>query len=499
MKNKKVLKNAVSSVLIYGVLLLFSVFTSKIVLVEYGSETNGLLSSVNQIFSYIALLEAGIGTATITALFKPLSDKDENAVNDVLASSRAYYRKVVVWYFLCVVVMSVVWPLVLDTEIPYFTIFGLIFLQGISGVITFSFTSTILNYLVASGRNYVNNNVHIIISLLTYAAKLVICYAGLNIVFISLSSVVINIIKCVFYLIYMRKICPEFFKKRRADTSLLKQRSSFLVHEISGVIFSSTDTIVLSVFCGLAEASIYAVYSMVLTAVNNVIGQVTNGTYYVLGDSYAKDREKYKHTHDLFNSVYIFAVFSVFTTVYVMLLPFISLYTSGITDANYMDPKLPILFVLIQLLSACRVVDNQLIKIALHAKQTINRTIIESAINLSVSLILVQFMGIYGVLLGTIAALFYRVNDFIIYTNTKILGRSPFKEYKLYAANFALFALIVFVNGRIDFSVGSYWQLILIAAVVFVVVCAAFMVLNCLINIKDIKTFFSKRREAKSK
>ena len=68
MKNKRLWVNVFSAVMSYGLLLVFSIVSSKLVLVEYGSETNGLLSSVNQLFSYIALLEAGIGTATIQAL-----------------------------------------------------------------------------------------------------------------------------------------------------------------------------------------------------------------------------------------------------------------------------------------------------------------------------------------------------------------------------------------------------------------------------------------------
>lgn len=69
---------------------------------------------------------------------------------------------------------------------------------------------------------------------------------------------------------------------------------------------------------------------------------------------------------------------------------------------------------------------------------------IEAAINVIVSIAAVQFIGIYGVLLGTIAALLYRTNDFIIYANTKILMRSPKKEYALVLSNFLCLLLAPF-------------------------------------------------------
>lgn len=484
---KKFILNIFSPIITYGSILLLNIVVSRLILVGYGSETNGLLSSVNQIFGYLALLEAGIGTATITALYKPVADNDKQETGVVLAASRSYYRKSAVWYFICVVVASFVWPLVIETEIPYMTICFFILLQGASGVIAYCYTSTINNYLYASGKNYINNYVHIVVSVLTYAAKILICYLHTDIIFISVSAVGINLLKCVFYNLYIKKYYPEAFKQKKGDTKLLKQRNSFLIHEISSVIFSSTDTIIISIFCGLSEASIYAVYSMVFNAVTSLVGQVFNGTVYILGDSYAKDKDNYKHIHDGYNSIYICVVFIIFTVAFLLTLPFISLYTKGVTDADYLNPNLPILFVLIQLLSSCRVVANNLIKISLHAKQTINRTIIEAVINLVVSLALVQFIGIYGVLIGTIIALLYRTNDFILYANRKILKRSPLKEYKLYLANFIIFALFVIISRSYVIKACSYLQLIGVAFVVFVIVAIVYMIVNIVINYKDLK------------
>ena len=482
MKNKRILGNAVSSVLIYGVLLLFSIVTSKFILVGYGSETNGLLTSINQIFSYIALLEAGIGTATITALYKPLTDRESAAIADVLASSRQYYRSCAKWYFLCVVIVSFLWPMLLDTVIPYWTIWGVVFFQGISGVITFCYTSTIANYLVASGRNYINNNIHICATLLTYLIKILICFANLNIVCISVSMIAVNVGKCFVYRQSIKKYCPEYDIRCKADLSLLKERNSYLIHEISGVVFSSTDTIILSVFCGLKEASVYAVYSLVLSALRTIIEQVFSGTNFILGENYARDQEKYPQTHDCYNSIYIIVVFIIYTVAYLLILPFISLYTKGVNDADYLDPILPLLFVLIQLLSSCRIVDGQLIKISFHAKQTIGRTIIEAAINLTASLVLVQWLGIYGVLCGTILALLYRSNDIVLYTNHRILHRSAKKEYLLYTVNFAVFSMFGFLNTKLLITATSYLQLAVWAVGVFICVAVTFVLVNLITN-----------------
>ena len=155
--NKKILsKNLVITFGAYALLLVLNIVVSKVILISYGSEVNGVLASVNQVYTYIALLEAGIGTATITALYAPLANKNMEEVNKVCSASVAYYRHILRWYILCVIIVSFVWPLILESSIGYWTIFGVIFIQGISNALTFYYVSATTNYLVASGKNYIN-------------------------------------------------------------------------------------------------------------------------------------------------------------------------------------------------------------------------------------------------------------------------------------------------------------------------------------------------------
>lgn len=480
MNKKKLSKNLIITFLTYAFLLVANIVVSKIILMTYGSEMNGLLSSVNQIFSYVALLEAGIGTATITALYKPITEEDIEGISRVYSASITYYRSVLKWYILCVVAVAFLWPLAIETEIDYWTIFGVVCIQGVSNALTFYFVSATTNYLLASGKNYINVYAHTAITILTYVAKIFVSILGGHILLITLSLLAINALKCGFYWFYKKIKCAEICIQKVVDKSLLKQKNSFLIHEISGCIFAATDLILISIFCDLKIASVYAVYSMILGALSNIIGQVFNSSTYILGNAYSK-REEYSKVHDRFNIIYIAIVFCLYTVVYLLLLPFISVYTKGINDVNYIDRYLPILFVGIQLLSSCRIVDNSLIKIALHAKQTINRTIIESLINIVASILLVNLIGIYGVLIGTLIALIYRTNDIIAYANRKILHRSPLKEYGLYITNFFVFAVFVLLNIVFPIQVYHYGDLIVKGIVVFVLVCIVYGIVNFIV------------------
>lgn len=82
----------------------------------------------------------------------------------------------------------------------------------------------------------------------------------------------------------------------------------------------------------------------------------------------------------------------------------------------------------------------------------------------------------------------------IIYTNRKILKRSPLKEYKLYLSNFSLFAAIAWLGGKIDINADSYWQLVVIAAISFVVVALLFAVVNFVVSFKEINSFLRRKK-----
>ena len=81
MNAKRGFYNVVFGMIGQVVSIALGIVIPRLVLVSLGSETNGLLSSVNQALVYLNLLEAGIGTATLQALYKPVAEFDVNNIN----------------------------------------------------------------------------------------------------------------------------------------------------------------------------------------------------------------------------------------------------------------------------------------------------------------------------------------------------------------------------------------------------------------------------------
>ena len=97
---QKIIRN-IGSGLIYQILTLaLGITIPRLVLVNLGSEANGLLNSVNQALVYLVLLEGGVGLTITQALYKPVADREHSDINGIMSAANAFYRHVGTMYFI---------------------------------------------------------------------------------------------------------------------------------------------------------------------------------------------------------------------------------------------------------------------------------------------------------------------------------------------------------------------------------------------------------------
>ena len=174
--------------------------------------------------------------------------------------------------------------------------------------------------------------------------------------------------------------------------------------------------------------------------------------------------------------------FALYTVTYLLILPFLKLYTNGISDINYIDKYLPQLFLCVQVLVAGRTAMLNTINIAGHFKNTWKRSVIESIINLVMSLLLVGKMGIYGILVGTILALVYRTVDIIIYSNVKILKRSVWLTFRKWITNIIVLIIICFIGNRNVVLINNYIEFFIVAIKLTMIILPIFIVVNSIVE-----------------
>lgn len=495
---KKNFKNFIVGLSSQIIILILGLIVPRIILTHYGSDTNGLMNTITQIFTYMALLEAGISQASKNALYKYVINDNRDEISVVMSASRRYYRKISYFYLAAVIILAIVVPFILKTEVDYWTIFAFVIFEGLTSVVAFYFINTWTCLLLSSGKSYITNSISLLNKVLCYGVRIVLALYGINIAFIQVGYFAISLIQLGIYTLYMRKHYSWIDYKAAPKDYKLADRNSYVLTEIAWTIFSSTDLIVLSIFVSTSMSSVYSTYNMIFVALNGLLNSVYWALNYNLGQTYHTDIEIYKKLHDKFNSIFIGGMTAMMCVAYWLIIPFVSLYTDGVNDINYIYRWVPLFFCLIQMLSWSRYVSGNLTGIAGYAKQTSYISVIEAAINLISSIILVHFFSIVGVLIATVIALPIKAIYCNYVSDIKIMKRKPWKTLSILGINYLIFGVTVLIKELVvDIPISNYWQFILaglgLSLGYFIVV----FILNVLVN-RDMLTIFKKLRRNKS-
>lgn len=487
MDKKRSLYNILVSVIGQLISLVITIVVPRFFILNYGAEVHGFTNSISQIYVYLALLEAGIGVATIQALYKAVADRDKKSISSILAATDRYYKKVSLLYFIAIIVFATLYVFTVKSDIAPWEIVGVIFFSGISSVVNFLYQGKYSLLMVAEGRNYVSTGFYTISNILSAAGKLVCILLKTNLVTIFVVFALLSLSQVLFFGIYIRKKYKWIDLSVRPDYEAISQKNWVLVHQVAALIFSNAHVIILTFVLGLKFVSVYAVYKLVTSVLSALLYNVGVSTYYILGQTYNKDKSQYLRLIDTYDTYKTGFGFALFTIACILLLPFVTLYTQGASGVQYVYAAYPLLFVIPELLNLCRDAMSNTINFAKHFKQTAPRAIAEMIINIGLSFVLVFRMGIPGLLIASMAALLYRTNDIIIYANKRILGRSPLRSYRIYLSNFLLFGLILFVMRYIPLNISNYLDFTKWGLILSMIIIPAYMLMSCLVNPKEFK------------
>ena len=92
-RSKKFMYNSITTALLQVVTMIAGFITPRFMLTAYGSEINGLVSSILQFISYFNLVEAGLSSAAVFSLYKPIADHDHGRINSIVAAAKHFYIK----------------------------------------------------------------------------------------------------------------------------------------------------------------------------------------------------------------------------------------------------------------------------------------------------------------------------------------------------------------------------------------------------------------------
>ena len=497
-KDSRIKHNLISSLVYQFVLISLSFLLPRLYLENFGSEVNGVLSTIKQIFTYMCLLEAGVGLATTQALYKRIGEKDYKSASSVLSATNAYYIKTGIIYLLLVLVIAVVYAYAIPTSIDSNILFFFVILNAIPSLFSYFVQAKYRILMEVDGRKYVINNSETILQLVSNAGKILVLLLTDSLILIQLVYCIIALVQLVYLYFYAKCRYKWLDLKAKPDFEAISQKNSVLVHQLSGMVFNNTDVILISVLCDFKAVSIYTIYNIFFSQVQNFITSVVSSFTFALGQMFHTDREKFDKLFNLYETFYIMITYIIYTLMAVFLLPLIQIYTSGINDAEYTNVLLVLLFVVMSLIANSKLPTNGIIEYSGDFEKTRSYAIWEMIINITVSIAAILYMGICGAILGTIAALLYRGMMTIYYSNKKILKRSQMCTYKILISNGAVFAIIMAIFFVDAFSNSSFLQLLLSGLLHSIWIVGLYLIVNFVFNKAAFKTFLELYRGKKN-
>ena len=182
--------------------------------------------------------------------------------------------------------------------------------------------------------------------------------------------------------------------------------------------------IVLTIFTDAKLISVYTVFYLVIGKIKSLMQVFTNGMEAAFGDMWVKkEHESLNRNFRAFEYMLYAFTAVVFSCVGVLILPFIAVYTRGVTDVNYIRVDLAVLITIAEAMYCIRQPYLTLVYATGSYEQTKMGALIEAIINIFLSVILVFFIGIVGVIIGTLVANVFRTMQFSLFISKNILKR----------------------------------------------------------------------------
>ena len=469
MNNKK---NAISSLCLQLATIAQGLILPKLILGAFGSEVNGLVSSITQFLSFISLLEGGLGAVVLAELYGPIEKKNDDKIQGILGACQSFFSKLTLVFLVYTILVAFFYPRYIDTSLSKEAVSVLVLILSMTTVAQYLFSITYRLLLQAEQKLYIVNYVSAVTILINTISAAVIIFAFPSIHVVKLCSGIIYMIQPMVYKAFVeKKFLKENIRKKKQHY-ILKNRWNGFAQNLAHFVNMNTDVALITLFMPLQYVSVYSVHLLVINALRGIVTSVGNsyqsalGKYIAMGDS-AQLKQKFRK----FEEGFWLTGMVLFFCCALLINPFIQIYTTGITDTEYYQPIFSFVIVLANMIYVIREPYRLLVLAGGKFKETNFGAFAEAIINLGMSLLLITKFGLIGVAIGTLFAIVFRLIYLVLYLHKDIiqLGYASFSPYIV--TFIVAFAVNLFVYLSWPLKLNGIIRFFVAGCIVFVAEC----------------------------
>lgn len=399
----------------------------RVMIGAFGSTVYGATTSIAQFLSYIALLEGGIGSVARGALYGPLAEKDDQKISNVLGAIKRFFRNIGVMFAVYTLLLAVFYYDLADIQAfgRGYT-FGLVLAISLSTFANYMVGLPNLTLLNADQKQYLSELTVALTNLLNTACIILLATSGADVLTVKLVSSIVFIVRPVVYAYYVKKNYKLL--KPQEDREALSQKWAGFGQHIAYFLHTNTDIVLLTLLADLKIVAVYSVYRLVATSLWNIAGSFSGGMEAAFGEMIARsEQDRLCRSYGYYQALLTLVSVTLFSAAIALIVPFIRLYTAGVTDADYIHPLFGVLVLLSEGIN-CLVLPCSGLPIAANQlKRSRWGSYCEALINISLSLVLIWWDPLLGVAIGTLAATIFKGVFYIRYSALHILRCNVWK------------------------------------------------------------------------
>ncbi len=443
---------------LYKIIIKFVMRT--IMIYTLGVEYLGLDGLFVSILKMLSLAELGVGGALTFSMYKPIAENDEKSICALMKLYKTYYR-IIGLVILCIgLIICPFVPKLIKSDLPSsINVYTLYLMNLMTTVISYWLFAYKNSLLHAHQRTDVISKITIVISTIQYILQIILLILLKNFYIYILISLLFQVVLNITTAIVANKMYPNYKAVGNIDKKVVRDINrrvkDLFTSKVGGVVYSSADTIVISGFLGLTTLAIFENYNYIITAIMSIINIIFLACTAGIGNSLIIE-SKEKNYSD----------FKKFTFMLTWLITICSCcILCSIQDFIYVwvGTELILSFKIV----ICLVIYfyvYELITIFTTYKDAAGiwhrdryRALLSSMVNLILNIILVRYIGLYGIILSSIISLVVIAIPWLLHNLFTELFPQKIKKYsrslfKYLISSFLIILLTILICQNIQLS-----------------------------------------------
>ena len=385
-----------------------------------GKEYLGISGLFTNILSMLSLAELGVGSAIAFRLYKPLAERDEKRVRVLIKFYKLAYKVIgAVILLLGILLIPFLPKLIKDYDsleglgINATILFLLFLMQSVSSYLFLAYRSTVVT---ADQKKYILDLVDYAVRIVTSVLQIIILVVLKSFMVYTIVAVCTAIANSLSKGIIAKKKYPEFFVPEQDKLSKAEIKEMFqdcgalMLYKMNEVIVKASDNLVLSAFIGITFVGMYSNYMLLYRTFVDLIKRIFSAFRASMGNLFAVGSVEVQYR--FFKVVNLMTAILFGTAGVGVAVCGNEMVEAWLGREYLLAQPVPIL-IGIELFFAGVVINlGQVRSVSGIFRQAWYRPLLGIVINIIVSVVLVQFWEISGVIIGTIAS--YVLTNFMI-------------------------------------------------------------------------------------